>query len=275
MPSPGSRRELGIENLSLFGLDPVEHIHLAGDLGCEHVSLNLRSGANRLPAYPEYSLREDEGLGHAVVAAARARGVAVSLLEGFALAPGADPDAFAPDLDIAAQLGARAICVIAMDRDLPRSHAGFARVAELAATRGILTTTEVGAGAMRTFDRALAALDAVGRPDFQLLIDTMHFFRLGGTLDAFAAIDPAAIGHIQLCDVPMPAVIESYMDEALFERRAPGDGDLPLGDFLRHVPETVPIGLEVPIRSQVEAGLGPRERLGRCVAKARALFAAS
>jgi len=70
----------------------------------------------------------------------------------------------------------------------------------------------------------------------------------------------------------MPAVIEPYMEEALHERRAPGDGDLPLRDFLQAAPRDIPIGLEIPIRSEALAGIGPRDRMGRCVAAARALL---
>jgi sugar phosphate isomerase/epimerase len=64
------------------------------------------------------------------------------------------------------------------------------------------------------------------------------------------------------------------MEEALYERRAPGDGDLPLAEFLRHVPEGVVLGLEIPIRSEAEQGIGPRERLGRCLERTRALLPA-
>jgi len=117
-----------------------------------------------------------------------------------------------------------------------------------------------------------AAGKAVGNPNFQLLIDTMHFFRWGATAADLAALDPAIIGHIQLCDVPMPAIVESYMEEALHERRAPGDGDLPLVEFLAQVPRDVLVGLEVPIRSEALAGVGPCERLGRIVAAARRLL---
>jgi hypothetical protein len=41
---------------------------------------------------------------------------------------------------------------------------------------------------------------------------------------------------------------------------------------LQHVPDGVIIGLEIPIRSEAERGIGPRERLARCVAQARALM---
>ena len=54
---------------------------------------------------------------------------------------------------------------------------------------------------------------------------------------------------------------------------APATGELPLLDVLRALPRNLPVGLEVPLRSQAEAGLGPRERLGPVVEGARRLLA--
>lgn len=262
---------LGIENLSTFGLDPVEFIHLAADLGCGHVSLNLRGSANRLDMYPEWSFLDDAALRRKVCAALKERGIAVSLLEGFPILPDRQED-FGPGLDIAGEFGARAICAMSLDKDAARTHAEYARLTGEASAHGLITTTEACAGAYRKFASAVEAVGAVANPMFQLLIDTMHFYRWGATTADLAALDPAMLGHVQLCDVPMPAQFESYMDEALHERRAPGDGDLPLADFLARVAPHVPIGLEIPIRSEALDGIGPHERLGRIVAAARALL---
>lgn len=265
--------QLGLECLSALGLHPVEFIHIAGELGCGHVSLNLSRCPNRLPEYPELSIREDATLRRDIRAAFADTGVRLSLLEGFALTPDTAPDAMAPVLDIAAELGARAICAVSIDKDRARTHTGFARLAAMAGERGLLTTTEVGAGVIRKLSTAVEAAQQVASPHFALLIDTMHFFRSGSTAADLAALDPALIGHVQLCDVPMPAQIESYMEEALYERRCPGDGDLPLRQFLNLVPQGVPIGLEIPIRSEAKAGKGTKARMERCVAAARELVA--
>lgn len=262
---------IGIENLSMFGLEPVEMVHIAADLGCGHVSLNLGGSANRLPLYPEWSFREDPALVRRTAGALRERGVAASLVEGFAVIPDRQLE-YSRDLDIVCELGARAICTVSIDRDEARTHAEYARLAEEAGQRGLITTTEACAGAYRTLAKTMRAIDAITQPDFVLMIDTMHFFRSGSTVADLQALDPAVIGHIQLCDVPMPAVIEPYMEEALHERRAPGDGDLPLREFLQAAPQDIPIGLEIPIRSEALAGIGPRERMERCVAAARALL---
>lgn len=271
MDRPGIAR-LGIENLSTFGLHPVRLVELSAELGCGHVSLNLGGAANRLDPNPPMSLRDDPALRREVAAALADTGVACSLLEGFALMPDAEPD-FAAGLDIAAGLGARAICAVSLERDRARTATELARLAAMAAERGIIATTEVGAGVARTLPRALELVGAVGHANFRLLLDTMHLFRSGSTVADVAALDPALIAHVQLCDVPMPAVIESYMEEALWERRAPGDGDLPLRAFLAAIPADVPIGIEAPIRSEALAGVSDRERLARCLAQARALMA--
>lgn len=265
---------LGIECLSTFGLHPVELIRLTGELGCSHVTLSIGTAANRLPIYPDVSFRHDPALRREMKAALADSGVRIGMMEGFAILPDNRADDLARDLDTAAELGAAAICTVSLDRDMQRTHAEFARLTELAAERGLFTATEVGAGVLPRLRKALAAIEAVNQPGFKLLIDTMHFFRFGSTVADFAALDPAVISHIQLNDVPMPAVIENYMEEALYERRAPGDGDLPLAEFLRHVPAGVVIGLEVPIRSEAEAGIGPRERLGRCLERTRGLLPA-
>jgi sugar phosphate isomerase/epimerase len=268
------RNPVGIECLSTFGLHPVELIRLTGELGCTHVTLNLGPAANRLAMYPDISFRHDPALRRDMVAAFADSGVRLGLMEGFAIGPGIRAEDYMRDLDMVAGLGARAICTVSLERDMTRTHAEFARLTELAAGRGLVTTTEVGAGVLRRLGKALEATAAVNDPSFRLLIDTMHFFRSGSTVADFAALDPALVGHIQLCDVPMPAVTESYMDEALYERRAPGDGDLPLAEFLRNVPEGVVLGLEIPIRSEAEKGIGPRERLDRCLERTRALLPA-
>jgi sugar phosphate isomerase/epimerase len=198
--------------------------------------------------------------------------VRIGMMEGFAITPDNRAEDYARDLDMVAELGGAAVCAVSLERDMARTHAAFARLTELAAERGLVTTTEVGAGVLRRLEKAKAALAAVDHPSFKLLIDTMHFFRFGATVADFAALAPGAVGHIQFNDVPMPALIEDYMTEALYERRAPGDGDLPLREFLAHVPPGVVVGLEIPIRSEAERGIGPRERMMRCLAQTRALM---
>jgi sugar phosphate isomerase/epimerase len=137
----------------------------------------------------------------------------------------------------------------------------------------IETTIEIGPGPIANLSAALAAVRYVGKPNFRILIDTMHFVRSGSGAADIAALDPNVIGYVQLCDAPLRSKHSSYMEEALYERMVPGTGELPLLDILTALPEDVVIGLEVPQRSLAEAGVGPHERVARCLEATRGLLA--
>jgi sugar phosphate isomerase/epimerase len=63
------------------------------------------------------------------------------------------------------------------------------------------------------------------------------------------------------------------MEEAMYERLAPGEGELPLRDIIRALPDGLVIELEVPQRSLALAGVSPIDRLRPCVAAARRILA--
>ena len=249
----------------------LDYVTLASDIGYDFISVNYGGAANRLNDRSPEPLRESASLRHDLAAAARTRGLRIELVEGFAIASDLEVGQYAADLEAVAEIGARSICAVSLDKDLARTNAQFAALAEMAETRGLLVTTEVGAGVMRNFEVARAAWNDVAHSNFKLLIDAMHFFRRGGSVDDLALIPGSAIGHIQLCDVPMPSQMESYLEEALFERRAPGDGDLPLKSFLEQIPAEAPIGLEIPIRSELKGEFGAKATLQRCLTAAEAL----
>ena len=268
-------RPLGIERLCVFGMPPVEFVNFAAELDCRFIGVALTPMRGYNPHdYPDWSLRDHPGLRRDMTAAMRDRDVAISLCEGFGVGRDIDVGAYAADLDLVRELGCRRVNVVSMDKDFARTADGFAAFAEMAGQREIEVVTEVGPGPIRGLAAAQAAVAHVGRPNFRLLIDTMHLFRLGGTIAEVAALDPALIGYVQLCDAPRLSRFTSYMDEALHERLPPGEGELPLAEFLKHVPPDVVVSVEVPQRSLAEAGLGPRERVAPVVAAARRMLAA-
>jgi sugar phosphate isomerase/epimerase len=265
---------LGIENISVFGLPPVEFVNLAADLGCQHISTGLTSFDFGVCDYAAFSLRDDAALRREMIAAMRDRGVSISLGEGLTVRTGGDVRNYASDLDIMCELGVDRINTVSMDPDLNRSFDQFGVLAEMAASRGVETTTELSPSlTVADLPTALAAVRHVGRPDFRLLIDTMHLVRSGSGPADIAALDPDLIGYVQLCDAPLEPRFESYFEESMFERMAPGSGELGLRELVAVLPRDRVFGLEVPLRSEAEAGIGPHERLGKCVEAARSLLA--
>jgi sugar phosphate isomerase/epimerase len=266
---------LGIENISVFGLPPVEFVNLAADLGCANISVGLIPIDYNPHGYSKFSLREDKALRRAVVAALTERSVSISLGEGFTVRPGQDVcEERASDLEVMCELGVKRINTVSMDPDRARTFDQFAALAELGASKGVEVTTELAPGmTVADLPTAVAAVLHVGRSNFKLLIDTMHFARSGASAADLAAIDPKLIGYIQLSDAPFKPRFSSYFEEAMFERMSPSAGELPLLDILRALPRHLPVGIEVPLRSQAEAGVGPRERLSPIVEAARRLLA--
>jgi hypothetical protein len=66
-------RSIGIEFISALGLPPVEFVHPAADLGCDHIGMALAPIAPNPHHYPDWSLLRDAPLRAAVTAALRER----------------------------------------------------------------------------------------------------------------------------------------------------------------------------------------------------------
>src|SRR5690606_5508548 len=152
----------------------------------------------------------------------------------FLIMPGISQDRLVSDMDLMAGLGATQVNAVCLEAEFAANVDGFGKFAELAGERDLTVTVEFLPG--MTIG-SLAAADAlvrqVGRSNAGILLDALHLFRAGSTAADLAAIDPAHIGYAQLCDVPLAPPIAEYADEARFERKAPGDGELPLADFIR------------------------------------------
>jgi sugar phosphate isomerase/epimerase len=269
-----SAGNLGIEHLSVFGLPPVEFVALAADLGCRYLATGLAPFPFNPHGYAPFSLRDDAALRVEMRAALRDRDVSISLGEGFSVRAGADVVDAIGDVDIMAELGVARLNVITLDADVGRTIDQFGTLADLAGSRGMEVTVEFVPGLpIGDLDSAVAAVRAVGRPNFRLLVDTMHLVRSGSSAADLAAIDPALIGYLQLCDVPLVPLVSNYGEEATCERMVPGEGELPLVDIVSVIPADTIVGLEVPMRMSAEAGVGPYDRLRRCVEGARRIMA--
>ncbi|MDT5350649.1 MAG: hypothetical protein QOH91_3936 [Mycobacterium sp.] len=264
---------LALGFLSVFALPPVEFVDLAADLGCRHISTVVQ-GVPLVPlGYPPYSLRDDLALRKELLAAMNHRGVTITLGDGFLVLPGAEMHTHSADLDALAELGVPRINAVSLDPDLRRTFDQFAALTELAAQRNIQTVIEPVPGlTVGDLPTALAALEHVARPDFKLLIDTMHLVRSGFGAADLAALDPEHIGYVQLNDTTLQPRAENYMEEAMYERMVPGEGELPLRDLLFALPADIVLELEVPQRSLALAGVSPIDRLRPCVEAARRLL---
>ena len=106
-----------------------------------------------------------------------------------------------------------------MEPDLERTKDQFALLAEYAAQGGMDAGIEFAPlNPVGNLAAAVAVIKHVGKPNFRLLLDAMHFFRSGGKVADLRALDPDLIGYTQLCDVPLQPTVQDYMQEAMFGR---------------------------------------------------------
>jgi sugar phosphate isomerase/epimerase len=266
-------QRIGIDFITVFGMPPVDFVHLAADLNCRDIGIALAPMFATPLNYPAWSLRDDPALRRDVTAALVERGVSVSLGEGFLIRPGGEIGDSGADLDVMRELGAKRINMCSIDPDLGRSFDQCARLAEMADARCMETTLEFGPiFAIPDLATALAARRHVGRPTFRLLVDTLHLARAGLSAQDLAALPSGTIGYAQLCDAPLAFTQESYMNEARFERMVPGEGELPLAAIVAALPSDIVIGLEIPMLRQAQTGVDAHRRVGRCVEAARNLL---
>ncbi len=169
-----------------------------------------------------------------------------------------------------AELDVGAVNVLSSDPDLGRALDELALFADLAGQRGLAAVLEFIPGLpIGDVQGAVKAIAHVGNPEFLLLVDMMHVFRSGCTVADLADLDPAKIGYIQICDVPLVSTKPDYAAEARDERLAPGEGEHPLLKALAVLPRNIVVGIEVPKLSDAAAGIGPHERLANAISITR------
>ena len=178
-----------------------------------------------------------------------------------------------PALAASAELGAETVDVTCMDPDEVQWTAFAAACCAEAARFGLTLALEfVPYSAARTLDQGGRIVRNPAPPDFGLLVDALHLARSGGTPADLARVDPALIVFAQLCDAARRT--PPGMDLATEARRGrlyPGDGALPLHDFLDALPAGTEIEVETP-RTDL-ADLTPGDAAARACAAARRFLA--
>jgi sugar phosphate isomerase/epimerase len=272
---------LGIEQLTVMGMPPVELVKLVASHGCVGISGALTGmplamfGYPDLVLYPPWSLEDDPALRREMKAAMRDTGVRIELGEGFRVRPDGDVRDRAAGLDLMAELGAVRINAVSMEPSMERTFDQLAILADLVIERDMEFTIEFAPmNTINNIASTIAAIDHVGRGRAKMLIDAMHLFRSGGTVADLKALDPELIGYAQLCDAPIVAPEGlPYFKEATCGRMVPGTGEFPLADWIAALPADTPMGIEVPMVDAFVAGLDPRDHVANVVRAARELGA--
>jgi len=121
---------------------------------------------------------------------------------------------------------------------------------------------------IKTLQQAIDVVSDVAHPKGGILIDTLHSTRTGATLSQLQAIDPQWVSYLQIADAmlePADTAIDSLIEEALYQRLLPGDGELPLNEMIAALPENIPLSAEIRSRDLISTfadnPLGRAERV--------------
>lgn len=151
----------------------------------------------------------------------------------------------------AGRIGARSITVIEMfgvTPSLDEAAEAFAALCDRAAADGLLVHIEfLPFGGIPDLASGLAIVEAAGRPNGKLTVDSWHLFRSGSTLADLAGISGECIGTVQINDAPARASGD-LLHETMNGRLLPGQGEFDLPGFIRTldaIGSRAPIGVEV------------------------------
>lgn len=240
-------RSLSLAALTMLDVPPPEQVRIAALTGYSHVGLRLLPAT---PDDPNYDMLGDTPTVRETLAALRDTGIRVSDVEIVRLTPDFSLDALQPFLETAARLEAQQVLVAGNDGEIRRSADNLARLAQAGEAYGLTMNLEpMPWTQMRTLADAQALIAASGQNNVCILVDAIHFWRAGESLDTLATLAPQQLNYMQLCDAPalIPTDTQELIYQARSARKVPGEGGLDLHGLMAALPPTLPVSLEVPL----------------------------
>jgi len=262
-------RLLSLAHLTCLELAPPQMIAVAAECGYRSVDLRL---APATPTDVDYPMFGDTAMRREALSRMSDTGVGVYDVEIIRLTRDTEAPKYERLFEAAAALGAKRIKTIGIESDEALMTEKFAQICRAAAPYGLTADLEfVSFLGIRSLDAAVRVVRAAAQPNGNLLVDALHLARSGGRPEDVAALNGGGMGYIQLCDAgaDIPGDDPGKLREARGERRAPGDGALPLAALVHAVPAHFPISLEVPMAG----GLMPAERAKKAIVGMRRVLA--
>lgn len=263
---------LSLPHLTMLDAKPPEVVDAAAHAGFHSVSLRLIPTMKNEAQHP---MLGRSPMKREVQAALRATGVTVFDIEALWLRPDSDPRHYEREFETAAELGARCVQVISDDPDHDRLADTLARFCETGRSFSLGMALEfMRISQLQSLEAALRVLQAARQPNAFLVLDALHCFRCGTPQGELERLDPQLIGIVQLCDAMRgaPEGHEAMVHEARFDRRLPGEGELPLHAWMKTLPAGKMLAIEAPMRP-TDAGLStPRQRASRLMNGFRAFL---
>jgi sugar phosphate isomerase/epimerase len=246
------RNLIALSPPTLPDAQPIEYVEAAAAAGYDAVGLRLSPS----PLFPYHPIVGNAPLIRELKLILGSSGLSVLDMLTFYLQPDTDVDAFAPALEVGAELGARYAVVAGDDADWARLRGRMGRFCDLAAQFGIAAALEFAViRPLATLSQALRLLSELGRKNGVICLDPLNFVRGGGSAALLRGLEPRLFPYAQISDGvldPGEPDLSKLGRMSPNQRRMPGDGILPLRHILDALPPGLPLSVEIPMPPTVK-----------------------
>jgi sugar phosphate isomerase/epimerase len=254
-------REVGIDHLTMLDVSPPKLVTIAREAGFDSVSLRVAATAPNEQPWP---MTAGSPMLEETVRRLDYSGIRVLAVEVVRIDPDTRREDYVREMESGAKLRARYVTVNSYDPDIERASETFAALTADTRPYGLRPLIEpIVYTRVSNLDEARYIAERSGGGG--ILLDTLHFQRYGGRLEQLRSLDSQLQSYVQLCDAPLapprglprphrlPRGQSTDGTDLQLESRAmrllPGDGELPLADFLAALPEGIPVSVEAPVLS--------------------------
>ncbi|GAB2656918.1 sugar phosphate isomerase/epimerase [Gordonia jinhuaensis] len=249
---------IGLAALTVLDAPPLEQLDLAERHGFDMIGIRMSPTAPGAIAYP---LHRDRAALKEFRHRLADSEVVVFDVEVIKLDEDFDLADYAPLLETAAELGARAALVNGYDHDRSRMADSYAAVATACASYGLVASLEfMPWSTVPDASSAMAIVTDADGPARSILVDPIHVDRSQTTLADLTSIPRDWMTYAQICDGarPKPTDMDEITRQAHEARLPTGEGGIDLDGILSTLPEAIPVSVELPNDERRKAmGTGP------------------
>lgn len=250
--------QVGIDHLTLLDISPPELVTIAAEAGFDGVGLRVVAAT---PGEEPWPMAVGSPMLEETIRRLDDTGVRALAVEVVRIGPETRREDYELALEVGARLGASYVMVNCDDPDIERTCETFAALTADAKPYGLRPLIEpIIYTQVSNLDEAVYIAE---RSDGGgILLDSLHFQRYGGRFERLRSVDPDLLAYVQLNDAPLepptnlprpgrlPRGQSTDGSDLQIESRAlrllPGDGELPLAEFLAALPEGIPVSVEAP-----------------------------
>ena len=260
--------EYSLAHLTVLGCPTPEMIYIAARAGYDYVSPRLIYMG--LPGEPNYALADNPEMLRQTKQALASTGLRVHDIELARVHDDLHPTKYLPAMEVAAELGAKAVLSSIWTQDMDYAIEKFARICDLAQSFGLTVDLEfLPISIVNNVATAAHVLRTVNRHNAGLMVDIHHFHRAPNQPEDLDGLPREWFHFAHLCDAQAEIPQErAEMIRILREERLyVGEGGIDVAAILNRLPPMV-YSIELPHLARAKE-FGYAEHAFRCLETAK------